>query len=172
MNKPKIPITRQNKFFDDKEFELELDYARDFYEGDLNFTVILYRVDRELSATDDLYAESRVNEIRYKTPVELNVFPLLNLPENKTYNKDGSMRYLQDGTLEFGVFNEHLKELNVDIAYGDYLGYVINENQIRYYTVVNDGLKNYDNKHTIFGYKSAYRSIIAVPLENDNEFKV
>ena len=82
------------------------------------------------------------------------------------------MRYLQDGTLEFGVFNDHLKELNVDIAYGDYLGYVINENQIRYYTVVNDGLKNYDNKHTIFGYKSAYRSIVAVPLENDNEFKV
>jgi hypothetical protein len=41
---------------------------------------------------------------------------------------------------------------------------------MRYFSVVNDGIKNYDNKHTIMGYKGAFRTILCATIEN-NEFR-
>mgnify|MGYP000465487953 CR=1 FL=1 len=61
-------------------------------------------------------------------------------------------------------------ELNVDISYGDYIGYYETEDRVRYYSVVNDGRVVSDNKHTYGGYKPFYRSIIAAPV-NDGEFR-
>ena len=170
MPKTRIPITRVNKFFSEKEFELELAYSREYLEGDLNFTIILYRVDLDLSSTDDLYGEARNGEIRYKTPVEVNVVLLLNKAKNSVYNKDsGSLRYLQDGSLEFGVFDQHLDELDVKISFGDYIGYPVSETEVRYFTVVDDGSKNYDNSSTILGYKSAFRTVTCAPVDYDDK---
>lgn len=169
MNGRKIPIKRINKFFSGRDFDLEIQMGREAIEGDGNFTVVLYRVDRHTSQTDDLYGESSASEINFLTPVELNVIPIINKAENKTYNPD-SMRYQEDGTLTFIVYSQHLEELNVDVIVGDYIGYAINENKIIYYNVTNSGEKNYDNAHTIMGYKAAYR-IIECVITNEDEFK-
>ena len=48
-NKKITPITRINKFFSEEDFNLEISMGREAIEGDGNFTVILYRVDRESS---------------------------------------------------------------------------------------------------------------------------
>ena len=107
MPKPKIiPITRNYKFFSQEDYELEIQMGREVIEGDGNFTVILYRVDREMTPSD-IYNEARMNEVAYKPPVELKV--------------------------------------------------------------INDGVKNYDNKHTLMGYKGAYRTITCAPVDY-NEF--
>jgi hypothetical protein len=58
--------------------------------------------------------------------------------------------------------------LKTTISYGDYIGYPVSE--IRYFTVVNDGSKNYDNKHTIMGYKGAFQTVICTPADT-TEFK-
>jgi hypothetical protein len=60
--------------------------------------------------------------------------------------------------------------LNTEISYGDYIGYAVSETEIRYYTVVNDGVKNFDNIHTIMGYKAAFRTIVCV-IADASEFK-
>jgi hypothetical protein len=60
--------------------------------------------------------------------------------------------------LTFGIYDAQLTELNVELN-GDYIGYPVTETEVRYFSVVNDGLKNYDNKHTIMGYK-----VLFVPL--------
>lgn len=94
--------------------------------------------------------------------------PLLETPENKTYNANsGSLRYLQDGKLTFDVYTSQLRELDVDISFGDYIGYIVSEIEIRYFTVVNDGKKNYDNAHTILGYKGIYRTITCAPVDEN-----
>lgn len=46
MENKKTPITRINKFFSEEDFNLEISMGREAIEGDGNFTVILYRVDR------------------------------------------------------------------------------------------------------------------------------
>lgn len=169
-NRGITPITRINKFFSEEDFNLEISMGREAIEGDGNFTVILYRVDREMTEYDNVYGEASADGIRYFPPVELKVIPIIAEPENKAYNGNGSLRYLQDGQLTFGIYDAQLKELKAEISYGDYIAYPVTETDIRYFSVVNDGIKNYDNRHTIMGYKGAFRTIVCATVE-DNEFR-
>jgi hypothetical protein len=145
--------------------------GRESVEGDGNFVIVLYRVDRTMTSSDDIYNEAGKDEIRFFPPVELRVVPILAEAENKTYNSgSGSLRYLQDGQFTFAIYEEQLRELDVDLSYGDYVGYAVSETDVRYYSVVNDGVKNYDNKHTIMGYKGAYRTVLCAAVD-ENEFR-
>jgi hypothetical protein len=166
MNNNKItPITRINKFFSEEDFNLEIYMGREAIEGDGNFTIILYRVDREASASDNLYGEAPKDGIKYFAPVELKVVPIMDEAENKAYNGNGTLRYLQDGRFTFGIYDAQLMEAETQISYGDYIGYPVTETEIRYFSVVNDGVKNYDNKHTIMGYKGAFRTVVCAPID-------
>jgi len=169
-NKRVTPITRINKWFSEEDFKLEIEMGREAIEGDGNFTVILYRVDRENTEYDDVYGEASTDGIRYFPPVELKVVPIMAEAENKAYNGNGSMRYIQDGQFTFGIYDAQLTDLDTQISYGDYIGYPVTETEIRYFSVVNDGIKNYDNKHTIMDYKGAFRTILCAPVDN-NEFR-
>lgn len=168
-NKKITPITRINKFFSEEDFSLEISMGREAIEGDGNFTIILYSVDRELTASDDVYGEAPIDGIKFLPPVELKVVPIMATPENKTYN-NGMLRYILDGQLTFGIYDSQLTELETNIYYGDYIGYPVSETEIRYFSVVNDGVKNYDNAHTIMGYKGAFRTIVCASVDY-NEFK-
>jgi hypothetical protein len=76
------------------------------------------------------------------------------------------LRYIADGQFTFGIYDSQLTELDVNIYYGDYIGYPVTETEIRYFSVVNDGIKNYDNQHTIMGYKGAYRTIVCASVDS------
>jgi hypothetical protein len=165
----KIPNTRINKFFSQEDFNLEVEMGREAIEGDGNFTVILFRVDRQSTASDDVYGEAGKDEIKYFPPVELKVIPTIAGPENKTYS-NGMLRHLEDGNLSFGIYDAQLAELDTDISYGDYIGYPIDDFTVRYFSVVNDGKKNYDNAHTIMGYQGAFRSVDCAPVD-ETEFR-
>jgi len=171
MSKPKItPINRNNKFFSQRDFELEIEMGREAIEGDGNFKVVLYRVNREATTTD-VYGEARKDEVMYKVPVELSVMPLLNEAEYFAFNQNaGSGIDQQDGQLLFSIYSAQLIELNVELSLGDYIGYQVTEDELRYFSVVHDGKKNYDNKHTIMGYKGAYRIVTCAPVDY-NEFR-
>jgi hypothetical protein len=169
MAKKKVPITRLNKFFSQRDFELDIEMGREYTEGDLNMTVVLYKVDLVNTNTDDVYGEADDEDIRFLPPVELKVVLNLNAPENKSYNPDGSMRYVEHGNLVFGVYDIYLKEKGVDIDYGDYILYPESETKFKYFTVSNDGKIFSDNAHTIGGYKGVFRSIACVPVD-ESEF--
>jgi hypothetical protein len=164
----KVPIKRINKFFSGRDFDLEVQMGREAMEGDGNFTIILYRVDRENSQINDLYGEASADEINYLPPVELYIIPMIDEMSNDLY-ADGHLRNPEDGNLKFVVYVQHLEERGVDITFGDYVGYPINETDMIYFSVSNAGEKNYDNKHTIMGYKGAYRVIECV-FANEDEF--
>ena len=161
-DKKRWPITRVQKFYDYVDFGLENGMAREFMEGDLNFTVVLFRVDRIKSQTDD--GESDVEEIKFHPPIELKVRPNLESSENSSYS-EGYGRYEDYGNLIFTVFIDHLKELGIDISYGDYIGYPDREDNIKYFTVSNDGKISSDNSKTRLGYKGYYRTITCVTAD-------
>ena len=167
-NKYQIPIVRHNLFFSEEEWELEKDFTREAIEQDLNQNVILFRVDRVLSVVDDLYNEGGKKELIFKPPVRLQIYGYLDDPENKTYNQDsGTLRYQQDGKLNMTVLIDQLEELDVEIRYGDYIGYPVTETEIRYFSIVDDGLKSYHDGQTILGYKPTFRKMVAAPVEDD-----
>lgn len=169
-NKKIIPITRSNKFFSNEDFDLEISMGREAIEGDGNFTLILYRVDRQLTESDSLYGEASKDGIKFLPPIELKVLPILGEPTNDSYNKNGTLRFLADGQLTFGIYVAQLTELKVDISFGDYIGYPVTETEVRYFSVVNDGLKNYDNKHMLIGYKGHTRTVVCATVDS-SEFR-
>jgi hypothetical protein len=168
MAKKKFPITRMNKFYDESDFSLENEMAREFIEGDLNIVVVLFQVDKIESEKlgDDVYGEVDGDKIKFKPPKEINVRITLEPSLNETY-AEGHLQHTDYGNLSFTVFDDHLRELGVDIAYGDYIGYPDREDNIKYFTVTNDGRVNSDNTHTRLGYKAYYRSITCVTADLD-----
>jgi hypothetical protein len=82
--KKRWPITRVHKFYDDVDFNMENEMAREYMEGDLNFTIVLFRVDRIKSQTDSVYGESDVEEIKFHPPMEIKVKLNFSLIKKKT----------------------------------------------------------------------------------------
>tara|TARA_R110002167_G_scaffold182674_4_gene383074 strand:- start:1333 stop:1848 length:516 start_codon:yes stop_codon:yes gene_type:complete len=169
MSDKKIPITRVNKFFGAEDFNLQERMGMEWLHGWLNFTLVLYRVDREKTNTDDVYGEASPEEIRYFPPVEFKAYVQIAEPTNSSY-ASGLARYNEPGNLIVNVYKKHLEELDIDVRYGDYVGYPESEDKVNYYTVANDGKVTSDNAHTILGYKAFYRTIVCVPTQ-PNEFK-
>jgi hypothetical protein len=165
----KVPITRIGKFFGENDFDLDISMGEEWLVGDMNFTCVLYRVDRYKTKTDDVYGETVSDGIKFLPPIEFNSFVQVSAPENKLL---GSTRVdqMEPGNIRISVYQKTLDDLNIDINFGDYIGYYETETLVRYYTVNNDGRVVSDNKHTYAGYKPFYRTISASPV-GPNEFR-
>jgi hypothetical protein len=169
MSNNKVPITRLGKFFGAEDFDLDINMGEEWLHGDMNFTLVLYRVDRYKTKTDDVYGETVSDGIKYLPPVEFKGYVKILAPENK-FMGSSKIEQFEPGNIEVGVYQKQLDELDIDISYGDYLGYYETETRVRYYVVNNDGRIVSDNKHTYAGYKPFYRTIKASPV-SQNEFR-
>jgi hypothetical protein len=164
-----VPITRLGKFFGGEDYALDIGMGEEWLLGDMNFTVILYRIDRYKTKTDDVYGEVLEDGIQFMAPVELKGLVQVMAPQNKLL---GNSKIKQDepGNMKFSIYQKTLDDMDVNIFMGDYLGYYETEDRVRYYTVIDDGLVRSDNKHTYGGYKPFYRTVTATWV-SENEFR-
>jgi len=165
----KVPITRIGRFFGGEDFSLDISMGEEWLVGDMNFKLILYRVDRYKTKNDDVYGEAVKDGIKFLPPVEFNAYVKVTQPENK-FLGSSLVSQTEPGNMTFSVYQKTLDELEIEINFGDYIGYYETESRVRYYTVNNDGRVVSDNKHTYGGYKPFYRTYIASPVTN-NEFR-
>jgi hypothetical protein len=165
----KVPITRIGKFFGAEDYGLDISIGEEWLYGDMNFTLVLYRIDRQKTKTDDVYGETVKDGIKFLPPVEFKAFVQVMAPENKNLG-NSKINQTEPGNIRISVYQKQLEELGIDINYGDYIGYYETEDRVRYYTVNNDGRVTSDNKHTYAGYKPYYRTITASAVI-DNEFR-
>jgi len=171
MSKKIVPINRLSKFYGWEDFELEKNISREYVEGDIDFRVILYRVDHEKTNHDDLYGEVDPYQIKYKPPIELSCTLSLKPKQNKQYNPNGTLIREEWGNLEFSVYIDQLTELQIEINKGDYIGYPTTTNYIKYFTVVDNDIVNDETKRLLGGKLPIYRKIICVPVDN-SEFGI
>ena len=169
MAQPRVPISRIGKFFGAEDYDLDISMGEEWLHGDMNFTLVLYRVDRYKTKTDDVYGETLTDGIKFHPPVEFKAFVQVMAPENKNLG-NSKIENLEPGNIRISVYQKHLEELDIEISFGDYIGYYETESRVRYYTVNNDGRVTSDNKHTYAGYLPFYRTITASPVTN-NEFR-
>jgi hypothetical protein len=169
MSQNKVPITRMNKFFSEEDFSLDLGIGEEWLYGDMNFTLVLYRVDRLKTKTDDVYGETISDGIKFLPPVEFKGYVQIMAPENKNLGNT-KLNQFEPGNMKLSVYQKHLDELGIDISFGDYIGYYETEDRVRYYTVNNDGRVVSDNKHNYAGTRPYYRTIMASAVV-DNEFR-
>ena len=165
----RVPITRLGKFFDQNDYDLDINMGSEWLHGDMNFTLVLYRIDRLKTKTDDVYGETLKDGIKFLAPVEFKGLVQISEPENKNYG-NSRINQTEPGNLKVSVYQKQLDELGVDVSFGDYIGYYETEDRIRFYTVTDDGRIISDNKHTYAGYKPFYRTIIASAVVDD-EFR-
>jgi hypothetical protein len=169
MSQNKVPITRLGKFFSGDDYNLDISMGQEWLNGDMNFKVVLYSVDRYKTKTDDVYGETVSDGIKFHPPIELNGLVKILPPEGKKIG-NSKIQLDEPGNMTFSIYQKQLEDLNVDIAFGDYLGYYETETRVRYYSVVDDGRITSDNKHSYGGYRAFYRTIVAAPVTN-NEFR-
>ena len=161
-----VPITRLGKFFGGEDLSLDINMGSEWLEGDMNFTVILYRVDRYKTKTDDVYGEVVQDGQKFLPPVELKGLVKIVAPTNLKLG-NSKVRQEEPGNMSFSVYQRYLDDLQVDIVFGDYLAYFEKEDVVRYYSVVDDGRVVSDNKHNYGGVKPYYRSILATPVSQN-----
>jgi hypothetical protein len=169
MKENKVPITRIGRFFGSEDYNLEIEMGSEWLSGDMNFTLVVYQVDKTKTKTDDVYGEALTDGIKFKPPVEVNAYVQILAPENKNLGTS-KINQMEPGNLRFSVYQKQLEDLSIEINYGDYIGYYESETKVRYYVVNNDGRVNSDNKHTYGGYRPFYKTYIASPVSND-EFR-
>lgn len=169
MRQNKVPITRIGKFFGSDDYNLDISMGEEWLYGDMNFTLVLYRIDRKKTNTDDVYGETVSDGVKFLPPTEFKAYVQILSPENK-FLGNSKIGQTEPGNLKFSVYQNELDEIGGDIDYGDYIGYYESEDRVRYYVVSNDGRVNSDNRHTYGGYKPFYKTYIATPV-TDNEFR-
>jgi hypothetical protein len=169
MSENRVPITRLGKFFGSEDYHLDILMGEEWLYSDMNFTLVLYKVDKQKTITDNVYGETVSDGIKFLPPIEFKGYVQVMAPENKNVG-NSKIEQFEPGNIRVSVYQSHLEELDFDIEYGDYIGYYETETLVRYYTVNNDGRVVSDNKHTYGGYKPFYRTIIASPV-GPNEFR-
>jgi hypothetical protein len=167
----KNPINRNNLFYSEESYQFEMELGRDYLEQDVNQTVILYQVDLTKTNIDTIYGEYKPEQLVFKTPVELHVLYEIDPSELRSYDKSKNLgTYIKDGKLKFGVYQFSLDELGAEIKNGDFIGIMVDETTMRYFVVTNDGRNNFDNAHSMNGYKPAWRSVECAPVSDKGEF--
>jgi len=168
MGEKLVPITRLGKFFGAEDYALDIGMGEEWLIGDMNFTVILYRIDRRKTKTDDVYGEVLENGIQFLAPVELKGLVQVMAPTSK-FLGNSKVEQKEPGNMKFSIYQKTLEDLGVEIFLGDYFGYYESEDRVRYYVVSDDGYVKSDNKHSYAGYKPFYRTVIATYV-GPNEF--
>ena len=169
MSENKVPITRIGKFFGAEDYDLEIQFGEEWLYGDMNFTLVLYRVDRQKTKVDDVYGEVLEDGIQFLAPVELQGLVQVMTPTSKNYG-NSKIELQEPGNMKFSIYQKTLEDLEVEIFQGDYIGYYESEDRVRYYVVSDDGYVRSDNKHTYGGYKPFYRTVVATYV-SENEFR-
>jgi len=165
----KVPITRLGKFFGGEDFDLDIDMGQEWLGGDMNFTLVLYKVDKQKTKVDDVYGEALQDGIQFQAPVQFKAYVKIVQPENK-FLGTSKIAQSEPGNMTFSVYQKELDSLSITIDFGDYIAYYETESRVRYYSVANDGRIVSDLKHTYGGYKPFYKTYVAVPV-NMNEFR-
>lgn len=164
-----VPITRLGKFFGSEDYALDISMGEEWLIGDMNFTIVLYKIDKYKTKVDSVYGEALQDGIQFLPPIQFNGYVQVLAPANQML---GTSRINQSepGNIRVSVYQKTLDDLGVSIDFGDYIGYYETESRVRYYSVVDDGRVNSDNKHTYGGYKPFYRTVLATYV-NNNEFR-
>lgn len=170
MNKNnKTPITRNNLFYSEDDFQLEMDIVEGYLEEDLHQTIVIYRVDRNSTQIDTIYDETH-NKTSYLPPIEIPCMYEIQEGKLDSYDKRNNRGvYTIHGNLKVLINLHTFEKYDFDIKRGDYIGIVCEEDRMYYWVVTNDGKINISNQMIVGSYKTGYRIIEAAPVVD--EFK-
>lgn len=169
-NNYRTPITRNNLFYSEEDFTVEMDLVEGYLEEDTNQTIVVYQVDRISTQINSVYDEAK-QDIHFLPPVEVPCLYEIQDAKMDSYDKRTSRGvYSLHGPLKAYITNNAFDKFDFDIKRGDYIGIMVEEGRMYYWVVTNDGKVNIANNMIVGAFKSGYRVIEATAV-TDEEFK-
>ena len=162
----RVPVKRNGLFYDREQFGFDMEMGREYVEGDLSMTVVLYSVNLSKTNQDELYGETRTDGVVYYPPVEVPCVYTIEDADLRAYEKSKNLGvYQKQGKLKMSVYVQTLEELAVDIKNGDYIGVQVTEKNMEFFQVDNDGKNNYGNEQLLFGTVPVVRNLTASSVD-------
>lgn len=156
----------EGSFFSKDDVNLEIEMGRDYLNSEIPASVLLFKIDRVKTKTNNLYGETRAKEKVTYTPVELQVKMVVE-EQATDYLGDTNIAKHFAGQLTFTIYHKELKEKQVDISRGDYIGFRNSKDTLTYYEVNDADTNNVSNSKTIGGLGAFYRRIVANAVDKD-----
>jgi len=158
-------ITRNSLFYSESDFLFDSEMGENYFKQDINQTITLFKIDR-VKTVSSRWGETTSEGVVYKEPVELVCRYLIDKAKNKSHDGTQNLGHFQQiGNLKIDIYIKTLKDKNVDIEYGDYIGVQITSDQMEYFVVTQDGRTDFDNFHTLFGTQLLYKTILCSPVD-------
>lgn len=155
-----------SRFFDKSDFNLEIEIGRDYLKQDIPASVMFYKVDYKKTKTHALYGESRASEKVVLPPIQLQVRFTVEDSEGG-YLQGGEVSRHFAGDLIFTIYEDEIREKNVDIQRGDYIGIKNGKGNTQYYEIYDADIMNVANNRTIGGLESYYKKIKCTVVDKD-----
>lgn len=158
---------RYGLYMSDNSFDLDVMYGREYLKTDSPFYVTYYKVNVIKTRVDDLYGEAKPADKKFFAPIKLNV--MIDI-------EDGDLKFLSEtgigrddvGNLVFGIFEEELKEKQLEVTLGDYISYNVSGQRERFFEITKADYVADATSKTRGGFRSAYwRKIEATPIKED-----
>lgn len=158
------PIGRNQMFYSEEDFDMEVEIAENYLEEDLGQTVVVYEVDRKRTQVNEVYKET-AKAVRYKAPREIPCMYEIKSSVLKAYDaKSANGAYVINGNLTIYVMPSILVKYRCDIRRGDYIAVPVDVDRMAYFVVVDDGKVNTANETFIGAYKPAWRRCECAPV--------
>ena len=159
---------RYGLFMDNESFDLDIMYGEHYLDVDVNFFVIIHKINIIESQAHDLYGQAKAKDKKYLPGVKINVMINVGENENKYYAAgEGGISRDDTGSLRLGIYLNELERNKLEIDRGDIVEFNQSGERPRYYEVESANNVVDSTEQTIAGFKSYWKEILAVPVKED-----
>jgi hypothetical protein len=150
-------------FYNEQDFNYEVDMFEEFITIDNRFTIKLLQVDMVNSVTNDIYGSSFPEDKKFHPPIELPSFIVVGEFTNDYW--DGTnLKKETNSEFSCSIMNKHLDEHGIVIRPGDIFVYHDGSSPRAYEVTTNT---NIDTNNTMNGFKPFYKTITGVLVKSD-----
>jgi hypothetical protein len=163
-----IENDRMGMFMNNRSFNLDIMYGRNFLKTDNAQEVTIYKINVIESKVHSLYGQAKSKDKKYMPPVRISV--MVNVEDGKQEfygGNQGGIARDDTGPISFGVYLKELEEKNLEIDRGDIIEYNMSGEKKRYYEVESANNVTDETKKTIGGFKPYWKRVTGVPVKED-----
>jgi hypothetical protein len=159
---------RYGLFMDDGSFDLDVMYGEHYLDVDVNYFVLIHKVNIIETKSHDLYGQTKARDKKYLPPVKINVMINIAEKDGEYYaGGEGGISRDDTGELRISVYLNELERVKLEIDRGDIIEFNQSGERARYYEV--DSAQNVvdSTQQTIAGFKPYWKQIVGIPVKED-----
>ena len=172
MAKKKKNIDLENQryglFMNEDSFDLDVEYGEHYLEADVNYFIILHKVNVIESKSHDLYGQAKSKDKSFLPAVKLNAMIDVDDNLNEYYTGgEGGITRDDTGNLRVSVYLNELERKQIEVDRGDVIEWNQSGERARYYEVQSAQNVVDSTSQTIAGFKPYWKQIMATPIKED-----